>query len=241
MKGLSPEPLESAAIKAGGILPFDRAFAIENGPSGFDPAAPAYFPKARFLMLMKNERLAEFQTRFDDESGLFRISRDGALQIEGSLRTPDGRARIEAWIGANFQRELRGAPKILSADGHSFSDMPSKVLHMINLESAKALGEKLGRPIDPLRFRPNILIEGAPAFSELDWEGKQIRFPGLSFAGEERTSRCAATNVDPTTGARDMEIPKKLQSLFGHTDFGIYLVAKTGGRITVGDELEIRT
>ena len=69
VKGFSAEPLERTEIKAGGTIPFDRAFAIENGPSGFDPAAPKYFPKARFLMLMDNERVAELRTRLDPAAG----------------------------------------------------------------------------------------------------------------------------------------------------------------------------
>ena len=67
MKGLSPEPL--AARRARGRArpcPGDRLYAIENGPSGFDPAAPRHQPKMRYLMLMRNERLATLRTRFDD-------------------------------------------------------------------------------------------------------------------------------------------------------------------------------
>jgi uncharacterized protein YcbX len=240
VKGFSPEPLSHADVEAGGTMPFDRAYAIENGPTGFDPIAPTYLPKQRFLMLMKNERMAEFQTRFDDASGMFRILRDGALQVEGSLRTSEGRAQIEAWLAANFAEELRGPPRILSAEGHSFSDMPARVLHVVHRASAEALGRKLGHDVDPLRFRPNVLIEGAPAFSELDWEGREIGFPGLASVCMQRTSRCAATNVDPKTGARDIQIPRSLDALFGHTDFGVYLSVKTGGRIAVGDELQVR-
>ena len=39
VKGLSPEPLASVALETGQTLPADRRYAIENGPSGFDPAA----------------------------------------------------------------------------------------------------------------------------------------------------------------------------------------------------------
>ena len=48
VKGFSPEPLERVRIEMGGTFPFDRAFAIENGPSGFDPAALPIFPKRIF-------------------------------------------------------------------------------------------------------------------------------------------------------------------------------------------------
>ena len=44
VKGLSPEPLPRVALQAGQTLPADRRYAIENGPSGFDPAAPAWLP-----------------------------------------------------------------------------------------------------------------------------------------------------------------------------------------------------
>src|ERR1700756_3920825 len=34
VKGLTPEPLPRAALRAGQTLPADRRYAIENGPSG---------------------------------------------------------------------------------------------------------------------------------------------------------------------------------------------------------------
>jgi hypothetical protein len=236
VKGFSPEPLEQAEIPAGGTMRFDRAFAVENGPSGFDPSAPAYYPKMRFLMLMRDERIAEFSTSFDEASGDFRIFMDGTLQVEGSLMTEAGRSRIEAWLAETFRRELRGPPRILSAPGHAFSDKAKKVLHLVNLASVRTLSERLRRPVDPLRFRPNVVIDGAPAWSELEWqEGAEIRLPGITLAMEGRTTRCAATDVDPKTGRRDMHIPEALTSSFGHADFGVYLVAKTSGKIAVGD------
>ena len=77
VKGLSPEPLVRAQLAEGETLPADRLYAIENGPSGFDPAVPGYLPKTRFLMLMKNERLAHLRTRFDEASHVLRIEADG--------------------------------------------------------------------------------------------------------------------------------------------------------------------
>ena len=52
VKGLSPESLDATSLAIGKTVAADRMYAIENGPSGFDPDAPAYFPKMRFLMLM---------------------------------------------------------------------------------------------------------------------------------------------------------------------------------------------
>ena len=241
VKGFSAEPLESVEVRAGGAMPFDRAFAIENGPSDFDPAAPAYLPKIAFLNLMRHERLAEFQIRFDDGTALLTIEKDGAACVSGSPGTKAGRTAIEAWIASTFAGELRGPPKIVSANGHSFSDKPTKVLHLINLASMRDLEQRLGQPIDPLRFRPNIVIDGAEPFAEFDWVGKRLHLPGITLAGESRTERCAATNVDPATGTRDMKLPRELFGYYGHMDFGIYLLAESGGALSLGDRLSIET
>ena len=70
VKGLSPEKPGAGTAEPGATFPADRMFAIENGPSGFDPAAPCYQPKTRFLMLMRNERLATLDTHYDDATGM---------------------------------------------------------------------------------------------------------------------------------------------------------------------------
>ncbi len=63
VKGLSPAALENVLLTAGKTAPFDRAYAIENGPGRFDPEHPAHLPKINFVMLMRNERLATLETR----------------------------------------------------------------------------------------------------------------------------------------------------------------------------------
>ena len=65
VKGLTPQPVARIELSAGQTIPFDRMYAIENGPSGFDPAHPKYSPKFKFLELMRNARLAELRTAFD--------------------------------------------------------------------------------------------------------------------------------------------------------------------------------
>src|SRR5262245_52004631 len=106
VKGLSGEPLERARLERGQTLPADRRYAIENGPSGSDPTAPAYLPKIRFLMLMRNERLARLTTRYDDESSRLTVHEGAAEAASGTLATPAGRARIEAFFATFCADEL---------------------------------------------------------------------------------------------------------------------------------------
>src|SRR4051794_10359777 len=100
VKGLSPEPLPQVALTPGQTLPADRRYAIENGPSGFDPADPRFFPKSCFLMLMRDERLAGLHSRFDDASHVLTIRRDGSVAAQGDLESRQGRADIEAFFAA---------------------------------------------------------------------------------------------------------------------------------------------
>jgi uncharacterized protein YcbX len=235
VKGLTAERLAATALAPGGTLAGDRRYAIENGPSGFNPAAAAYLPKQRFLMLMKNERLARLDTRFEDETLL--VIRDaGQEAARGDLRTPAGRAAIEGFFSRFCADELRGPPKVLAAPGHSFSDVARKVVSIINLASVTAIEGMVGRPVDPLRFRGNLYVDGWPAFAEFDLLGREIAVGGLAHAKVvKRIVRCAATNVDPATGIRDLEIPATLLRNLGHADCGVYAEVTAGGLIAPGD------
>src|SRR4051794_22772468 len=128
VKGLSAQPLQRVPLRPGQTLPADRLYAIENGPTGFDPAHPAYLPKQRFLMLMRNERLATLRTGYHEPSHTLTIRRDDREAARGDLRTPEGREAIEAFFAGYCADELRGPPKILFGDGHSFSDVAKKVV-----------------------------------------------------------------------------------------------------------------
>lgn len=238
VKGLSPEPLNRVPLAIGATLPADRLFAIENGPSGFDPAAPRHFPKQRYLMLMRNERLARLRTRFDDTNHTLAIELDSREAARGDLRTPEGRVTIEGFFAHFCADELRGAPKVLHAPGFSFSDVAAKVVSIINLATIAAVENAVGAPVHPLRFRGNLYVSGWPAWGEFDLLGRQITV-GTSARLKivKRIVRCAATNVDPDTGIRDLSIPQTLMQSFGHADCGVYGEVVEAGEIAVGDEL----
>ena len=237
VKGLSPERLPHVVLQPGLTLPADRLYAIENGPSGFDPAAPAYFPKQRFLMLMRNERLAALDTHYDDASHTLSVRQNGKDAARGDLRTPEGRAAVEQFFAGYCADELRGPPKILHADGHSFSDVAAKVVSIINLASVAALENAVGVPVDPLRFRGNVYVSGWPAWHEFDLLDKMIAIGPVRLKGTKRIVRCAATNVEPGTGIRDLEIPKTLMQAFDHMDCGVYAQVITAGKIAAGDTI----
>ncbi len=240
VKGLSPQPLPRTTLSPGLTIAADRLYAIENGPAGFDPAAPSYFPKIRFLMLMRNERLAALRTDYHEASHTLSIVSEGREAARGDLRTKEGRLAIEAIFRRYMPDELKGPPKVLSGEApsgvpHSFSDVAKKVVSIINLASVAAVEAAAGQPIDPLRFRGNIHVSGWPAWHEFDLLGSKLSIGPARLKVVKRIVRCAATDVDPATGRRDLTIPTTLQQSFGHADCGIYAEVVSGGDIAVGD------
>jgi uncharacterized protein len=240
VKGLSGEPLGSTVLAAGQTVPADRIYAIENGPSGFDAATPAYFPKQRFLMLMRNERLAMLETHFDEASHTLLIRHDNREVVRADLRVATGRAAVERYFAAFCANELRGPPKVLHAPGHSFSDVAQKVVSIINLASVAEIEAAVGLPVDPLRFRANLYVQGWPPWQEFDLLNREIAIGGSArLRIVKRIVRCAATNVDPRTGMRDLTIPDTLMRTFDHADCGVYAEVMAGGPICIGDRINL--
>jgi uncharacterized protein YcbX len=236
VKGLSPQPLDRTELVAGRTVPCDRLYAIENGPSGFDPESPAYLPKQRFLMLMRNERLAELRTDFDERSHVLTIRSGNREAARGDLRTPAGRTAIERFFAEFVPGELRGPPRVLHGRNHSFSDVARKVISIINLASVAELEQAAGAPVDPLRFRGNLYVAGWPAWHEFELLGRELAVgPSARLRLVKRIVRCAATEVDPGTGIRDLAVPRLLMERYGHADCGVYAEVVAGGPVVIGN------
>lgn len=237
IKGLGPQALDSIELSAGETVPLDRAYAIENGPGRFEPEDPKPLPKINFLMLMRNERLASLDYDFDENARTLTLFRDGKQVAKGALDTTIGRQIIEQFIAGYMASDLRGAPRIVHASGHSFSDVAEKCLHIVNLASVRELERSAGRPLNPLRFRANVYLDTETPWVEFGWVGREVSLGGAVLKVTARTDRCDATNVDPETARRDMAIPALLLRTQGHQDFGVYATVTSGGAISIGDRL----
>lgn len=239
VKGLSGEKLKSVTLQPDATFPADRAFAIENGPSGFDPAAPSWQPKIKFLCLMRNAKLAALETLYDDASGVLVVSRGGVPMVEASLKTEAGRAAIEYFFQDFMGGEARGPVKVLESPGHSFSDVAAKVAHIVNFATVEDLAATINKEVHPLRFRANIYLDGWKPWSEFDLIGKTIRVGGAEMKITKRVVRCAATEVNPKTAERDIDVPEAIWRKTGENDLGIYAQVITAGKIADGDKVEV--
>ena len=118
-------------------------------------------------------------------------------------------------------------------------------VHLVTRESLRQLEEWIAETakedgtdsdrvllLDVCRFRPNLVVEGFPAFAEDEWT--DVRIGEIDFRVSERCDRCAVTLYDPASIAKSKEPIRTLarrRSWNGKTWFGIRLVPLTAGRI----------
>ncbi|HXC28469.1 MAG TPA: MOSC domain-containing protein [Stellaceae bacterium] len=247
VKGLSAERLDRIGLAVGQCLPQDRRFAIALGSTEFDPAHPQWLAKTHFIMLMRDENLARLGTSFDPASSTLTITEDGRVLLAASLSDPEGCRRITRFF-EDFLPEAARPLHVVEASGHAFADArpkpnatTDKYVSLINLASIRDLETKLGRTVEPIRFRANVYFDGLPAWQEQEWVKPELHMT----LGDARLrviapiTRCAATEVNPATAARDIKMVAELMRHYGHNLMGIYAEVVTAGDIAVGDKLAV--
>lgn len=237
VKGLSAEHLAQVALEVDAPLPLDRAFAIAHGAGGTEAHGGGWRPKAHFLNLMRNERLAALETAYDAASGVLTIRRHGHPVASGKLAEPVGRRLIEQFFAAYLGEEVLGTPKLVAAQGAALSDVDRPLVSLISLASVHDLERVVGAEVNPVRFRANLYLDGGEPWQEFAWLDREIAIGAARLEVIERIGRCAATTVNPESGARDLPILKALQRGFGHTQMGVYARVVAGGEIAVGERV----
>lgn len=238
VKGLSAEALEEVAVETGECLPWDRAFALAQGDAPFDPEDPQWLQKSHFMCLMKNARIARLHSAFDPRSGVL-VIRGPEGEIAENALTPEGRTAIGAWLTRAMGEEARGTPRFHHVPGHSFCDQRTKVVSLISLASLAAFEAAVGAPRELMRFRANVYFTGARPWTELDWVGQEILVGGARMKVVKRIARCPATEVNLETGERDADPVKELRKLYGHADLGVHAQVIEGGKLAVGEAIQV--
>lgn len=142
-------------------------------------------------------------------------------------------------VMAPSYRRLVSAEYALKADDAvSFADGYASLI--TNQGSLDDLNTKLVTPIGMERFRPNIVVSGAPAWDEDAWH--EIQIGEVTVTAVKPCARCVVTTTDQFTGERSPE-PLSTLSTFrkiGHgVIFGQNLIHRTLGTIRLGDSVQI--
>lgn len=249
------EGLQASAVDMLG-LQGDRRWMLVDEVSG------------RFLTQRAVARMSQLQALYTPNGGL-RLSTAGqpALSValphddqdlrgvtiwKDTLRVPDAGDEAAAWLSEfigkptrlvhlpeNRTRRLEagyGEPddRVAFADGFP--------LLLIGQASLDDLSGRVGRPMEMLRFRPNLVLDGSAAFAEDGW--KRIRIGQVDFRVVKSCSRCILTTLDPETGERsaDREPLTTLLTYRKQSDgimFGQNLVPVGSGHLDVGMAVEV--
>ncbi|MGO0694499.1 MOSC domain-containing protein [Pseudomonas guariconensis] len=169
-----------------------------------------------------------------------------------TLRVPDAGDAAAAWLSELLGKSVRlvYCPEQrarylpngygLNSDRAAFPD--GFPLLLIGQGSLDELNRRIGRPMEMLRFRPNLVVEGAAPFAEDGW--KRIRIGELTFRLLKPSVRCILTTLDPATGERSADREplttlKTFREKEGDVLFGQNAAADGPGALRVGMAVEV--
>jgi uncharacterized protein YcbX len=256
-------------VKSLGGQSLDRAMVEPRGLAG-DRRWMVITPDGRFVTRREVPVMAHI-TADPVGDGLRLRHRDGAiLPVVVPTAAPDRAVRVwsdtvagadagdaaAAWLSDHLGRAVRlvhmpdsvvravdpryarGGDQVGFADGFP--------LLVTTTASLDALNRELAQPLTMARFRPNLVISGAPAaFAEADW--LTLRIGAISLRVVKPCTRCVITTQDPDSGAvidrhEPLRTLRALGQVFGprgEAVFGQNAIPDGTGPIAVGDAVAV--
>jgi uncharacterized protein len=235
VKGLRLMPAEELEIQAGGALG-DRAFLVvdEDGALIETTRTPSLLQVAQRW----DPGSGELTLRFPDGREVTAVPSPGEA---GGTGLYDGR-RVSGRIvsGPHAQAlsdHLGRAVRLLALNGDEVGtdDFP---VTLMSTASVAALGEALdGGAPDARRFRMTITADGADAWEEHGWAGREVDVGEVRVRVTDPVPRCVVTTRDPERGRRDVPVLQTLAKLRGkkNVTFGVWCEVTRPGRVRLGD------
>jgi uncharacterized protein YcbX len=244
VKGLSAQPLDRAELRPGMGIPNDRKFAFARPDGRYRPGREG-LPKQEFFALVSDHRLAGLDTHLDTETDVLTARVAGHDVLNADLSTEEGRDSAVRFFTRVLDLPAGAAPLLAREAGRRFTDAaaagdgPMNWVSLVNLASVRDLESRTGTVVDPTRFRANVFVDGLRAWSELDTIGQEFDLGGVRVRAVHRTNRCAATEVDPVSGRRDLPVVSMIDRTYGHRLMGIQLEVLTAGVLEKGCEVVV--
>lgn len=245
VKSMAGEIIEEAFVGYAGVYG-DRHCAFLNA------AAPAGFP---YLTGRSRREMLLYRPRFRDAALAARPPNQAAAEKLGPGLTPlypvpDSLAvDVATPSGQVFAvddaalREMLAGEKI---DANSLSLIRSdraltdcRPVSLISLQTIQQIGEELGAPLDPRRFRANIYADlgGVAGFGEDGFVGRKVRIGDrVVIAVLDRDPRCKMISIDPNSAEEDAAVFRHVaKSHEGNA--GIYCAVIAEGTVRRGDPI----
>ena len=280
VKGLGADTLRRVQLEPGSGFPNDRRWALRYVTSGTSPrgpaipSAPGWRHKSNFVCAFtEGPALGAFCTAFEDDGDVLVVRRrqhhggadndndndaSASTLLRANLTTSAGRYATEAFFSKVILKNAQPQP-LEVVEGPHFGNTPAgamkgdgslHIIHIVNAATVRAVAETCGVTLHPSRFRPNIVLDGMPAWSEFDLVGHELRVGGCTLRVINRTVRCKATNYDPqhdhdktNSSHKSTGPPPDIPALLAqhwprHGPYlGVYAQVVDAGEVHIGDNV----
>jgi uncharacterized protein len=175
--------------------------------------------------------------RFSAVPGLLRMrayERDGAVLVT----FPDGTTCAVASQEAADRLSRHVGQPVTFARESVVSHFDDGAISLLGHSSVEAIAHERSEPVNPARFRANILIDGPSAFAEEAWVGRRVHIGTAVLHVSMASPRCVMVN------AATADLPAQPGNLaaigrLNQARLGVVATVVAPGRITVGDELTV--
>ena len=237
LKSHGREALQQVSLSKGNTMPWDRCWAVAHEASSADGST--WVPCANFSRGSKAPKLMAVNVKLNETTQTLTLSHperkdftfqpDDIRQLSGFL----------AWIKPLMPTDRAQSARIIRLQDRGFTDTDFASISINSHASLRALSEKIGLQLSPLRWRGNIWLDDLEPWAEHSWVGQQFRIGSVLFEGVEPVVRCLATTANPQTGEQDADTLGALNDGWNHQNFGLYARVIESGKISIEDTLEL--
>lgn len=265
VKSMEGNYVDSARLEPWGLAG-DRRWALVNADGSNLTAR-----RINGLLGLRAEPSADAGIRLVDRTGsslLVDAPRGGstiAVGFDGLERATVTTAEADAWLSERVGTDVRivwqedpTARPLAEVDGGKPGEVVSLAdaapLLLVTQSSMDQLNEWVAEnpenadltiPMDIVRFRPNLIIDGGAPFVEDNWS--RIRVGDIEFRRTELCDRCSIPTIDPLTLKRGKEPTRTLakyrmwdqSTWFGIRIAPVNLEATEPSVLSVGDAVEV--
>lgn len=231
------EALQRSEVKAGQTLPWDRTWAVPHESSKAKGGAWAHC--SNFSRGAKAPALMAIGAKLDEAEVALTLTHPDQTEFTFCPDEPTDVARFIDWVQPFMPPDRAASVGIVRTTGQGMTDTDIPSISLGNLSTLDEVSAKVGKALDPRRFRMNFWMDGVEPWDEFNWINRKVQIGGVSFKASAQITRCKSTMANPDTGLRDADTLAALDQGWGHRDFGIALVAETSGAVAVGDTVAV--
>ncbi len=239
LKSHGREAIDEVTLTKGQTMPWDRHWAVTHEATKFDESDPKWMHCRNFMIGARTPGLAGIWAVLDEARAALTLSHQDLDDITIQPDNSDDVARFIRWVAPLCPDQRVGPTGIVKAPGRGMTDSPFATISIMTKASHDTVAQAMGTPLTLERWRGNIWVDGATPWQEHDWLNGDIRVGHATLRIRENIVRCQLTNTNPVTGKRDTDTLAALQNLLGAHHFGVYGEVIEGGKIMLGDTLEV--